>query len=209
MTTTNGKPPRVAAYIRVSTLDQHPENQRAELRRYIEARGWTLTREYTDQGISGSADRRRALDELIRDARLHRFDAIVCWKLDRLGRSIRHLVTLLDELRAIGIGFTTLSEGIDTTTPAGRMVSHFLAAVAEFERERLRERTFAGLARARAQGKRLGRRRKIHPRSAALDAVADLSHAQAAKRLDVSIATIKRLRRERRQPVGSESPAVA
>lgn len=202
----NGKPPRCAVYIRVSTLDQHPENQQVELRRYVEARGWTITREYLDQ-ISGSKDTRPALDEMIADARRRRFDLIVCWKLDRLGRNVRHLVILLDELRALQIGFTTLSEGIDTMTPAGRMVTHFLAAVAEFERERLRERTHLGLNRARAQGKTLGRPRKIHPKSAALDAVADLSNREAAARLGVSIPTIKRLRRERRQ--GSESPVAA
>lgn len=194
MTTHANPSPRVAVYVRVSTLDQHPENQQAELRRYVEARSWTLTREYVD-AISGNTDRRPALDELLQDARRHRFDLVLCWKLDRLGRNVRHLVLLLDELRALNLGFTTLAEGIDTTTPAGRMVTHFLAAVAEFERERLRERTCLGLQRARAQGKQLGRPRKIHAKSAALEAVADLSHREAASRLGVSEATIKRMRR--------------
>jgi Resolvase, N terminal domain len=120
---------------------------------------------------------------------------VLCWKLDRLGRNVRHLVMMLDELRALNLGFTTLAEGIDTTTPAGRMVTHFLAAVAEFERERLRERTHLGLDRARAQGKHLGRPKKIHAKSVALGAVAGLAHRDAANRLGVSVATVKRMRR--------------
>jgi len=99
---------------------------------------------------------------LIKDARRRRFDVVVCWRLDRLGRSLKHLVTLIEELAALGIAFVSLGEGIDCTTPAGKLQLHILAALAEFERERIRERVLAGLARARAQGKRLGRPRG-HP----------------------------------------------
>ena len=153
---------RAAIYARVSTLDQQPENQLAELRQYIAARGWTAA-EYVDQGVSGAKERRPALDRLIADARRRKFDVLVCWRLDRLGRSLKHLVTLLDELQALGVAFISLGEGIDCTTPAGRLQLHILAALAEFERSRIAERVQAGLARARKQGKRLGRPRLTRP----------------------------------------------
>src|ERR671934_170818 len=106
------------------------------------------------------AARRRALDDLVRDARRRRFDVLVCWRLDRLGRNLKHLITLLDELQALGIAFVSLAEGIDATTPAGKLQMHILGAIAEFERARIAERVKAGLQRARAQGRRLGRPRK-------------------------------------------------
>ncbi len=150
---------RAAIYARVSTFDQEPENQLAEIRRYIAARGWTAV-EYVDRGISGAKDRRPALDRLLIDARRRRFDVVVVWRLDRLGRNLRHLITLLEELQALGIAFVSLNEGIDATTPAGKLQMHILGAIAEFERARIAERVKAGLQRARAQGKRLGRPRK-------------------------------------------------
>src|SRR5881296_273373 len=154
---------KAAMYARVSTFDQEPENQLQELRRYITARGWTGT-EYVDRGVSGAKDRRPALDNLIRDAKRRRFDVLVCWRLDRLGRNLRHLITLLDELHALGVSFVSLAEGIDATTPAGKLQMHILGAIAEFERARIQERVRAGLARARTQGVRLGRpRRYIDP----------------------------------------------
>jgi DNA invertase Pin-like site-specific DNA recombinase len=150
---------RAAIYARVSTFDQEPENQLAEIRRYVAARGWTAV-EYVDRGISGAKDRRPALDRLLIDARRRRFDVLVVWRLDRLGRNLRHLITLLEELAALGIAFVSLNEGIDATTPAGKLQMHILGAIAEFERARIAERVKAGLQRARAQGKRLGRPRK-------------------------------------------------
>jgi DNA invertase Pin-like site-specific DNA recombinase len=152
---------RAAIYARVSTFDQEPENQLAEVRRYVAARGWTAE-EYVDRGISGAKDRRPALDRLLIDARRRRFDVVVVWRLDRLGRNLRHLITLLEELQALGIAFVSLNEGIDATTPAGKLQMHILGAIAEFERARIAERVKAGLQRARAQGKRLGRPRR-HP----------------------------------------------
>jgi DNA invertase Pin-like site-specific DNA recombinase len=150
---------RAAIYARVSTFDQEPENQLAEIRRYVAARGWTAE-EYVDRGISGAKDRRPALDRVLIDARRRRFDVLVVWRLDRLGRNLRHLITLLEELQALGIAFVSLNEGIDATTPAGKLQMHILGAIAEFERARIAERVKAGLQRARAQGKRLGRPRK-------------------------------------------------
>jgi DNA invertase Pin-like site-specific DNA recombinase len=156
---------RAAVYARVSTLDQEPENQLDELRRYVQARGWTAV-EYVDHGVSGAKEKRPALDALVQDATRRKVDILVCWRLDRLGRNLRHLVTLLDELQALGVSFVSLNEGIDATTPAGRLQLHVLAALAEFERARIAERVKAGLARARKQGTRLGRPRLTRtPRS--------------------------------------------
>ena len=153
---------RAAIYARVSTVDQEPENQLGEIRRYVEARRWTAV-EYVDKGVSGAKDRRPALDQLLADAKRRRFDVLVCWRLDRLGRSLKHLITLLDELQALGVTFVRLAEGIDATTPAGRLQMHILGAIAEFERARIAERVKAGLQRAKEQGKRLGRPRKKTP----------------------------------------------
>jgi DNA invertase Pin-like site-specific DNA recombinase len=183
---------KAAIYARVSTLDQQPENQLLELRRYIQARGWTAI-EFVDRGVSGAKDKRPALDELLKDARRRKFDVLVCWRLDRLGRNLRHLVTLLDELQALGIGFVTLGEGIDTTTPAGRLQLHVLSAISQFERDRIAERVKAGLQRARTQGVRLGRpRRRIDQQR--LAAVAELPEREAARRLGIPRSTLQRFR---------------
>ena len=181
---------RAAIYARVSTLDQEPENQLAELREYIAARGWTAV-EYVDHGISGAKERRPALDRLLREAKRCRFDVLVCWRLDRLGRNLRHLVTLLDELHAVGVSFVSLGEGIDCTTPAGRLQLHVLAALAEFERARIAERVKAGLARAKRRGRRLGRPEKVIPETV-LAPVRGLSVREAARRLGVSPSTAYR-----------------
>lgn len=163
--------------------------------------------EFVDHGVSGSKDRRPALDQLTADVRRHKVDAVVCWRLDRLGRNLRHLVLLLDEWQARGVAFVTLGEGIDTSTPAGRLVAGVLGLMAEFERARIQERIRAGLSRAKAQGTRLGRR----PSSAArcLDTCEGLSHATAATRLSVSVASIKRWRRLRWQRGAESQPSGA
>jgi DNA invertase Pin-like site-specific DNA recombinase len=181
---------RCAIYARVSTVDQEPENQLQELRRYCEARGWTAA-EYVDRGVSGAKDRRPALDELLADAKRRRVDVLVVWRLDRLGRNLRHLILLLDELAAVGVAFVSLNEGIDTATPAGRLQLHILGAIAQFERDRIRERVVAGLARARTQGIRLGRpRRRIDAN--ALATVAGLPEREAARRLGIPRSTLQR-----------------
>ena len=122
--------PRAAVYAGESTLDQTTENQLAELRRYTEARGWTAE-EYIDEGVSGAKENRPALDSLLRDARRRRFDGVVCWRLDRLGRNLKHLITLLEDLQALGIAVVSLNEGIDATTPTGRLQMHILGAIAQ------------------------------------------------------------------------------
>jgi DNA invertase Pin-like site-specific DNA recombinase len=181
---------KAAIYARVSTFDQEPENQLAELRRYAEARGWTVT-EFVDRGVSGAKDRRPALDSLLQDARRRRCDVVVCWRLDRLGRSLKHLITLLEELQALGVAFVSLAEGIDATTPAGKLQMHILAAIAEFERERIRERVLAGLQRAKSQGRRLGRPRARVPIER-VQSVVGLPVREAARRLGVSRSTAHR-----------------
>jgi DNA invertase Pin-like site-specific DNA recombinase len=118
----------------------------------------------------------------------------VVWRLDRLGRSLRHLILLLDELTAVGVAFVSLNEGIDTSTPAGRLQLHILGAIAQFERDRIRERVVAGLARARSQGKRLGRPKGLPPLER-LAKVAHLSLTEGAAVLGVSRSTLKRWRR--------------
>ena len=182
---------RAAIYARVSTLDQEPENQLQELRRYVHARSWPAAVEYVDHGVSGAKDRRPALDRLIRDATRRRFDVLICWRLDRLGRSLKHLVTLLDELQALGVGFVSLGEGIDLQTPAGRLQLHILAALAEFERARIVERVQAGLQRAKRQGRTLGRPQRIISRFQ-LARVEGLSTREAAKVLGVPRSTLQR-----------------
>ena len=164
-----------------------------ELRAYVETRDWKLTREYIDDGVSGSKDRRPALDQLLADARQRRFDVVICWRLDRLGRNLRHLVTLLHELHALEIAFVSLGEGIDCTTPAGKLQLHILAALAEFERARIQERVRAGLARVKAQGKRLGRPRSRLPVER-LAKVSGMPDHQAARVLNVARSTLQRWR---------------
>jgi DNA invertase Pin-like site-specific DNA recombinase len=189
---------RVGLYARVSTVDQEPENQLQELRRYANARGWTAV-EYVDRGISGAKDRRPALDKLVRDATRRKFDVVVCWRLDRLGRNLKHLITLLEQLQALGVAFVSLAEGIDATTPAGKLQMHILGAIAEFERGRIVERVKAGLARAKAQGKRLGRR-PFGIADEQFEALSTLSLRDAAKQLGVSRSVVHRWRLSRKPP---------
>jgi DNA invertase Pin-like site-specific DNA recombinase len=198
---------KAAIYARVSTFDQEPENQLQELRRYVETRGWAA-KEYVDKGVSGAKDSRPALDTLVRDAKRWRFDVLVCWRLDRLGRNLKHLVGLLDDLQVLGVAFVSLGEGIDATTPAGRLQMHLLASVAQFERERIAERVKAGLARARAEGRRLGRPRRVAP-DGLLEPVRGLSVRKAAAKLGVSAATAYRWLKsgEGHGPTLSQPPA--
>ena len=189
---------RAAVYARVSTSDQTCENQLLELRRYCEARGWQAA-EYVDTGISGAKDKRPALDVLLKDAKRRRFDVLVCWRLDRLGRNLRHLVTMLEDLNHVGVAFVSLGEGIDCTTPAGKLQLHVLAALSEFERARIAERVRAGLSRVKAAGRRLGRPER-QVAEAVLAPVRGLSVREAAKRLGVSPATAHRWLSQKTSP---------
>jgi DNA invertase Pin-like site-specific DNA recombinase len=154
---------RVAVYARVSTANngQDPAMQTRELDEYCERRGWKIVGEYVDSGISGAKDSRPELNRLMADAHRRRFDAIVVWRFDRFARSVSHLLRALENFKALGIEFVSLSEQVDTSTPTGKMVFTVLGAVAELERSLIAERVKAGLRNARAKGKRLGRPRVV------------------------------------------------
>ncbi len=149
---------RAGLYCRVSTTGQAAENQLLALRSFASARGWTVT-EFVDEGQSGAKERRPALDALLAAVRARKVDVVACVKLDRLARSVHHLVALGGEFEALGVDLVVLDQAIDTATPSGRLLFHVLAAISEFERDLIRDRVVAGLRRARSQGKRLGRPR--------------------------------------------------
>jgi len=151
---------RTALYARISTSDkgQDPEMQLRELREHCQRRGWEIVGEYVDVGVSGSKDSRPQLNRLIADAHRRKLDAILVWKLDRFGRSLKHLVNALAEFESLGVAFISLKESLDLTTPAGRLMFGIISAMAEFERDLIRERVKAGIANRRAKGLRVGRK---------------------------------------------------
>ena len=148
-----------ALYARVSTTDkgQDTDLQLNELREFARKRDWESI-EYVDEGISGSKVKRPNLDEMLVAARKRKVDAVVVWRMDRLGRSLSHLLQLLNEFQTLGVAFVSLRENIDMTTATGRLMAHMIGAFAEFERELIRERVKAGIATARRKGKRIGRK---------------------------------------------------
>lgn len=195
---------RVAIYARVSTKDQDPENQLLELRELAARRGWTVTGEYVDHGVSGAKDRRPQLDAMVDVVRRRKADIVLVWALDRLGRSLRHLVDLAGVFEVLEVDLVCLNQPIDTTTPAGRLTFAVLGACAQFEREMIRDRVKAGLANARAKGRKLGRPR----------ASVDLAHARArlaagaslravAREVDVAPSTLAKLLAETPAAVAS------
>jgi DNA invertase Pin-like site-specific DNA recombinase len=147
----------VAIYCRVSTSDQSVEMQLADLRSYCMQRGFTIFREYSDHGISGTKERRPALDELMADARKRKFDAVLVWRFDRFARSTKHLVTSLEEFQHLGIAFLSFHENVDTTSSLGKAMFTIISAIAELERNIIVERIKGGLRRAKALGKKIGR----------------------------------------------------
>jgi DNA invertase Pin-like site-specific DNA recombinase len=192
---------RIALYYRVSTNDQTTEPQRLELLEYARRRGWTSLREYRDV-ISGAKTARVGLDMLMRGVRKHQFDAVLVAKLDRLGRSLPHLAQLIAEFDTHKVALVATTQGIDTTeqNPAGRLQMHVLMAVAEFEREIIRERTKAGLVAAVARGSKLGRKaRKWTPEEETLIATHEGTVAELARKLGASIGTAHKLLKNRLQ----------
>jgi DNA invertase Pin-like site-specific DNA recombinase len=150
---------RVAFYVRVSTGSQTVENQLQELTKAAQQREWTVVEVYSDSGFSGGKgrDKRPEFDRLCRDAVAGKFDIVAAWSVDRLGRSVLHLSQLIEDLRAAGIGLFLLKQGLDSETPTGRAMLGMCSVFAELEREIIRERIHAGLARVKARGRRLGR----------------------------------------------------
>ena len=148
---------RIGIYARVSTKDQSCELQVRDLRSYCAARGFDLVREYVDVGQSGAKDSRPELNKLMDDARKRQFDAIVVWRFDRFARSTKHLLSALEEFRGLGIQFISYQENIDTCSALGQALFTIVSAVAQLERDLIRERVSAGIRDARANGKKLGR----------------------------------------------------
>jgi DNA invertase Pin-like site-specific DNA recombinase len=198
---------RVAIYARVSTVDQSVERQIRSLRKYAQARGWEIVREFCEV-VGGAAQKRPQRDKVLSMARRRELDAILVHALDRWGRSVQDLVLTMAEIEALGVAFVVPGH-IDMTTPMGRMLSHFLGAVAEFERELIRERVRSGLANARAKGKRLGRppATKFRVEKGLSLIEQGKTYREAALKSGVSISTLVRARRsiqalpaQRKQP---------
>ncbi len=187
---------RVALYARVSTSNSHqdPEMQLRELREYADRRGWQVTGEYTDHGVSGSKESRPELNRLMTDALRRRFGAILVWKIDRFGRSLKHLVIALADLGAYRVAFISLRDNLDLSTPSGWLMFQIIGAMAEFERALIQERVRAGLRNAQAKGKRLGRPRRVvdAPRIAALRA-SGTSWRAISHEMGVGLATLYRV----------------
>jgi DNA invertase Pin-like site-specific DNA recombinase len=152
---------KVVIYTRVSTLDQTIDNQLLELRDHCSRMGWEIVKEYADEGLSGtlSRDKRPALNSLIKDAYRKRFDSVVCWDISRIGRSMKELILFLSDMKDRGIGICSVRQGFDTSTSMGEIMFQFVGILSSWEREMIRERTLAGLERAKREGKTLGRRK--------------------------------------------------
>ena len=185
---------RAALYMRVSTKGhgQTTETQALALREYVAHRGFAIVEEYRDEGISGSKDSRPALDRLMKDARARKFDVVIVARFDRFARSVSHLLRALEEFSHLGVDFVSLSESIDTSTPMGKMIFTVLGAVAELERNLIKERVHMGISRARKEGKRLGRPRRIFDREQARTMLQSMSAREVARQLGVSRGVVER-----------------
>lgn len=199
---------RVALYARVSTQDQSTEMQEKELLAYVEARGWALHRLYVDKA-TGTTDARPALKELMTDARARRFDVVVVWKLDRWGRSLKNLVTSLQELEDAGIRFVSLRDSIDLGSATGRLMVQLLGAMAEFEAALIRERVRAGVQNAKAKGTRFGRPEVGNVEEILRLRTAGKSHRQIGKLLGISSATVCRVLQKSSLEASSAEPRVS
>jgi DNA invertase Pin-like site-specific DNA recombinase len=184
---------RVALYLRVSTVDQHPETQLHDLRLMAQQRGYEIVREYTDK-ISGTKAKRPGLDELLHDARRARFDVVMVWAFDRMARSVRHFLEVLDDLTRSRIEFISFRENIDTGGPLGRALVVIIGAIAELERNLIVERVRAGMRRAKLEGRHIGRRPLDIDRAAVLHHRAQgRSLSQIAETFSTSRATVSRI----------------
>ncbi len=197
---------RAALYMRVSTLDQHPESQLHDLRGLAAQRGYEIVEEYVDHGISGTRVRRPGLDRLMADARHGRFDVVLVWACDRLARSVKHFVDTLAEFDHLGVAFLSFREQIDTAGPLGRAILIIVGAIAELERALIVERVRAGMRRARLEGRRIGRQPLNVDRAAIIrDRARGMSLSELAKAYRISRSSVCRvLRQSSQQMVVSE-----
>jgi DNA invertase Pin-like site-specific DNA recombinase len=196
---------RAALYMRVSSFEQHPETQLYDLRQMAEQRGYEIAHEYTDR-ISGAKAKRPGLDEMMQDARRGRFDVILVWASDRLARSVKHFLEVLDELNHLNVEFVSYREQIDTGGPLGRAIIIIVGAVAELERNLIIERVRAGMRRAKLEGRPIGRQPLELDRSSILrDRSQGQSLRQLAKSYRVSRATIHRVVCQPATPVAAVS----
>jgi DNA invertase Pin-like site-specific DNA recombinase len=187
---------RAALYMRVSSLDQHPETQLYDLRQMAQQRGYQIVEQYTDR-ISGAKAKRPGLDSMMRDGRRGRFDVVLVWASDRIARSVKHFLDVLDELNRLNIEFVSFREQIDTGGPLGRAVVVIIGAIAELERNLIVERVRAGMRRAKLEGRHIGRKPLVLDRDAILlGRQRGQSLSQLAKGHLVSRATIHRVLRE-------------
>jgi DNA invertase Pin-like site-specific DNA recombinase len=187
---------RAALYMRVSTFDQHPETQLYDLRQLATARGLTIVSEYTDT-ISGARSKRPGLDDMMNDVRRGRFDVVLVWACDRVARSTRHFLEVLDELNHLNVEFISFREQIDTGGPLGRAIVIIVGAIAELERNLIIERVRAGMRRAKLEGRHIGRRPLVLDRTAIFrDRTQGLSLSKIARAHNVSKATIQRVLRD-------------
>ncbi len=193
---------RAALYLRVSTLDQHPETQVHDLRQMAAQRNLEIVGEYVDHGISGTKARRPGLDSLMRDARRGRFDIVLVWACDRVARSTKHFLDVLDELNHLNIEFVSFRENIDTSGPLGRAIVVIVGAIAELERSLIVERVRAGMRRARLEGRHIGRPQLNVDRAAIVRHRAHgQSLGQIAKTFSISRATVARILKEEQEAV--------
>ncbi len=186
---------RIALYARVSTDKQTVDNQLIELRSLCERLGYTIVQEYTDNGISGAKGRndRPALDALLKAATQRKFDMAMCWSIDRLGRSLQNLVEILSKLQALGIDLFFQQQGMDTSTPSGRMIFSVFGAIGEFERNLICERVLAGQQRTKANGVKLGRPSKTNDgMKSAVKLLREkgMGIEQIAKQLQIGVGTV-------------------
>jgi DNA invertase Pin-like site-specific DNA recombinase len=187
---------RTAIYLRVSTIDQHPETQVHDLRQMAAQRGYTIFREYTDR-ISGTKAKRPGLDAMMSDARHGQFDVVLVWASDRIARSVKHFLDVLDELNRLKIEYVSFRENIDTGGPLGRAIIIIVGAVAELERNLIIERVRAGMRRARLEGRHIGRNPlELDHAAMQRDRSQGQSFRQIAKGHRVSTATVQRVLRQ-------------
>jgi len=206
---------RAVLYLRVSTQDQTTANQERELREIASRMGCDIVKVYKDHGISGAKgrDKRPAFDALCRDATKRQFDMVMAWSVDRLGRSLQDLIAFLSELHALGIDLFLHQQGLDTTTPAGKAMFQMLGVFAEFERAMIQERVRAGLARARSEGKQLGRPKIPEKTERAVQATLSRKDRPGLRKiaadLGIGVGTVQRISNELPRPFDSDTVSAA